>query len=376
MTRLLRVAGAVVRTTGVLALAAGALLATAPAASAATPSGAWLSPAPAGTQDDVPVAYVTAPQQLRGYAEFDQGIAGVAFTLVQDAANADDPCSAATKVRPQSAPGGDDRVEFGFDAPFPCNRRYQVRATVAPAQKPLRRDSPLVLNLWVAVAIPPGPTTGLAADVAGDRTVGLHWDGVPREADFEGFQIRRSVEGGAFQPIDEVGPAVTTYADHDVPPGGGALRYQVVGMRPAPDPGTTVFADAGTPTAVTVPALPGADPTPAGGGTPSGGTARVPKVKGGGAVTPSGSGQQSAHRSITAPARRRSTTPTTADTGYQERLPFQTPTDAGDAAAVARLDEDGDDGQRQTLLMVAGATTALSWAMVLRFVTRRAALGL
>src|SRR5258708_7692014 len=81
---------------------------------------------------------------------------------------------------------------------------------------------------------------------------------------------------------------------------------------------------------------------------------RWPAVAGGGAVTPTGSGQQSAHKVFQAPtARRSSTTPTTADTGYQESLPFAPRTD-GDPAVVARLDEDGDDGgQRQTLLLIA-----------------------
>jgi hypothetical protein len=372
-------AGHVLRLVGALALVGGALLAQAPAASAATPTGAWLRPAPAGERDGVPLAYLESPQELKGYAEFDQGIAGVAFALVKDAADPDDPCSATTKVLPQSAPGGGGRVEFAFDAPFPCNRRYQVRATVAPAQKPLRRDSPLALDLWVAVAIPPEPTSGLAAAVGSNRSVDLHWDAAPRETDFQGFEVRRSIDDGAFLPIGEAGPLATTFTDRDVPAGGGSVQYQVVGMRPAPDAGATVYADAGAPASVSVPAAAGAadDAGSAGGGGGGGnGAARTPRVAGGGAVLPTGSGQQSAHRVFKAP-RARSTTPTTADTGYQETLPFQQrqAASAGDDAAVARLDEDGDDGQRQTLLLVAGATTAFSWAMALRFLTRRATLG-
>jgi hypothetical protein len=372
-----RRAGTVLRVLGALVLAGGAILTQAPAASAATPTGAWLHPAPAGTRDDVPLAYLESPQPLEGYAEFDQGVAGVAFALVKDAADPDDPCSATPKVLPQSAPGGGDRVEFAFDAPFPCNRRYQVRATVAPAQKPLRRDTPLVLDLWVAVAIPPAPTSGLTATVEGDRGVELHWDAAPHEPDFQGFEVRRSIDDGAFLPIGEAGAAATSFADHDVPREGGTVRYQVVGMRPAPDAGATVYADAGSPVTVSVPATPTAadDPGATGDGN---GTPRVPKVAGGGAVLPTGSGQQSAHRVFKAPRAARSTTPTTADTGYQETLPFQQrqAVAAGDDAAVARLDEDGDDGQRQTLLLVAGATTAFSWAMALRFLTSRATLGI
>src|SRR5690606_32499482 len=75
-----------------------------------------------------------------------------------------------------------------------------------------------------------------------------------------------------------------------------------------------------------------------------------------------------------APTPARRTTPTTLDTGYQEALPFR-PSSAppsGDPAVVARLGDEGDGSQRETLLLVAGGTTAFSWAMLLRFVSRRA----
>jgi hypothetical protein len=70
------------------------------------------------------------------------------------------------------------------------------------------------------------------------------------------------------------------------------------------------------------------------------------------------------------PPRTRLTTPTTADTGYKEALPFKAPA-GGDAAVVAHLDG-SDSSRRQSLLLVAGGTTAFSWAMALRFLTRRA----
>lgn len=359
------------RLAAALVLAGGALLASAPGASADTPNGAWTSPAPAGVVDGVPVGYLEAPGPLAGWAQFDQGVAGVAFTLVKDAApSPDDPCSASTTVKPQSVPGGGNRVDFSFAADFPCNRRYQVRATVAPAQKPLRRDTPLVLNLWVAVAVPAPPTSGLVAEAATDRSVALRWDGGSQAPDFEGYEVRRSVGGADFARIGEVGPSATGYTDRDVPAEGGQVRYRVVGMRPGPDAGTTVFADGGTPAEVTVAAVPGAAPSGSDGGTDAGG--RTPTVAGGGAVTPSGSGQQSAHRVFQAPRTRRSTTATTLDTGYQETLPFQQQA-SGDPSVVARLDGEDDGDQRQTLLLVAGGTTAFSWAMALRFLTRRAA---
>jgi hypothetical protein len=262
---------------------------------------------------------------------------------------------------PQSAPGGSGRVSFSFAARFPCNRRYQVRATVAPAQRPLRQETPLVLNLWVAVAIPPAPTTGLAAEVGADRAVSLRWDAAAHEPDFQGYEVRRST-GAEFVPIGEVGPGGQTFVDRAVPPAGGQVRYQVVGLRPGPDAGTTVFADGGAPAEVTVAPAPGGSSSSTGSDGATGAN---------GAIRPAGSGPvQSVHREFRTPGVARRTTPTTADTGYQETLPFAPP--AGDQAVV-RIDDDGDSGQRQTLLLVAGGTTAFSWAMALRLLTRRAA---
>jgi hypothetical protein len=154
------------------------------------------------------------------------------------------------------------------------------------------------------------------------------------------------------------------------------VRYQVLGMRPGPDAGTTVYSSSGSAAEVTVAPVPGAAPGSASGGTTGAGS--HPTVAGGGAVAPTGSGQQSAHREIPSPLKGRSTTPTTADTGYQERLPFQAPTPvaAGDSAAVARVADDGEGTRRQTLLLVAGASTAFSWAMALRFLSRRALVGI
>src|SRR5207302_8668128 len=77
--------------------------------------------------------------------------------------SAGDPCSAANAVKSQSISPNAAHVDFAFDAPFPCNRTYEVRATVTPAKRTLQNDTPLVLNLWVGVAIPPAPTTGLTA---------------------------------------------------------------------------------------------------------------------------------------------------------------------------------------------------------------------
>ena len=44
---------------------------------------------------------------------------------------------------------------------------------------------------------------------------------------------------------------------------------------------------------------------------------------------------------------------------------------SGDPAVVATFDDPEDDGKRQTALLVAGGGVAFSWAMALRFLSRR-----
>lgn len=348
-------------------LAGGALLALAPTAGAASPRGGWSSPAITGDDAGTPVATLQRPGPIRGWAEFDQGIAGVGFTLVEDPSKGGEPCSARGAVLPQSVPGGANRVEFAFDAPFPCNRRYQVRATVAPEPRPLRDDTNLVLNLLVDVALPPAPATGVTIEVGGERSVTVRWGAGAQAPDFEGYQVERAVDDEAFRPVGEVGPTETAFVDGDIPDAGGSLRYRVIAMRPGPRPGTTVFAEPSSSAVAEVPARPV--------------TAGDEGASGAGSGGAGGSGDRSGARTV----RRgyggtvtRRTTATTIDTGYQESLPFDrsaVAAPAGDPAVVARLDGDSDEeGRRQTMLLLAGGTTAFSWAMLLRVVTRRALL--
>ena len=362
------------------------LVVWAPAASADTPSGAWTDPAPSGKVDNVPLAYLQRAQKLQGHADFPAGsVASVSFTLVQDAANTapSDPCSASSVVKPQSVPGSGSHVDFAFDAPFPCNRKYEVRATVTPAKRTLQSDTPAFLNLWVAVAIPPATTSGLRAAVLpdDDRGVQLTWDSAAHEADFIGFEVRRATGNGAFDPVADVAPSATTWSDHLMPHGGATLRYQVVGMRPGPEPGTTVFAATGSTVSADVPPVPST--TVAGSGA-GGGDSAGPSGSGasGSGVNPSrmptGQATTSVHREFVVPG---STAhePTTVDSGFQQRLPFKAKAGdaaaSGDGSAVARLpDSKEDDASRPRLLLVGGASVAFSWAMLLRLLSRRAVL--
>ena len=350
-------------------------------ASADTPTGRWTDPAPATQYQGAPLAYLQKAQQLRGQADFGAGsIASVSFTLVQDAANtpSTDPCSASNAVKPQSVAGGSSHVDFAFDAPFPCNRKYEVRATVTPAKRTLQNDSPALLNLWVAVAIPPAPTTGLTASpLSGDdRGVKLTWAGVTREPDFVGFEIRRAIGDAAFEPVADAVPGATSWTDHKVPRNGGTLRYQVVGMRPGPEAGTTVFAPVGSTATATVDPAPTTTVPATGGSGGSGGSDGSGATSGGpsGAGVPTGAASPSVHREFSVPGAT-SLTPTTVDDGFSERLPFKQRSGVatGEGSSVANLSDGGGKGDgRQQALLVGGATVTFSWAMLFRFLNRRA----
>lgn len=369
---------------GLLLLLPAAEVAWASPAGAAMPSGRWTDPAPTESFEDIPLAYQEAPGPLRGFAEFDGEIQNVTFTVVRDGAERpDDPCSASQAVQPQTAPGGARRVEWAFEAPFPCNRRYQVRATVTPRPRTLEQDTPLVLNLWVDVAVPSAPADGVTAVAGEDRTVRVSWSAPDQAPDFEGYQVRRSVRDAAPEVVGEVEPGVSELVDTELPPQGGRLRYEVVGMRPGPGD-TTVFSAPARSDLVLVEPLPSAADSDDGTTVDTGsGSDR------GGSTAGNGTAPTRVRQSFRGPTPRRvpARTRTTIDTGFAQTLPFA-PGDApvpppeeeqqqqalptGDPAVVARIPEDDETSRRDTMLLVAGGAAAASWALLLRLVTRRA----
>jgi hypothetical protein len=375
------------RLAAALGLTVAVLLGTASPAAAASPSGAWSDPEPDDDVDGVPLATLDHDGPLKGVADFDAGIASVSFRLSQDNADgATDPCSAVDDVPPQVMNADSTHVVFSFKAAFPCNRRYQVLATITPNQRPLRQDTPTDLPLFVDVALPPADTEDVTATLVGSRrAVSLRWADAAHEPDFIGFEVRRSVDGGKFTKIGNAGPTATSFVDEDVPGGGGELRYRVLGMRSGPHAGSVVYAEDGDAASTTVEPVAGDgddDGSTSGSGSGSGGSGTS-----GGSGSGTGSGGSSSPRLRTelpsGPGSRTATgryepptTPTTADTGFQETLPFgprqsQEALPSGDPAVVARIDDDDSPGTRETMLLVAGGGVAFSWAMALRFLGRR-----
>lgn len=360
------------RLAGAGALALGLALAMATPATADDPTGAWTDPAQQTVSvEPVPVGYVVAAQPLRGTARHSAGIDAVTFVLVEDASPPGTPCSAATDTRSQVHPGqGANQVSFSFDATFPCNRRYLVRASVQP-RRPLGHaaSSSVALDLRVVVAIPPPDVSELTAEVAsGARSaVQLEWAGIsPQPADFGGYEVSRASGDGELERLATVDPSTTSWLDTEIV-AGRSYRYAVVGLRPGPEPGTAVFSSNPAEVATEIP-MPTTTTTAArGGGTssPSGGQKAKPSPGGGRSPT-------TVIVQFQPPP-----VPTTVDTGFNGVLPFEVPPTTGlaggpfDDSAIARLDDEGD-ADRQTLALVAAGLATLVGAGVLRFVTAAA----
>lgn len=328
------------------------------------PTGAWTDPAPqTASGDSVPIGYLAKAQKLSGIADHSAGIDNVSFALVEDAATSpSDPCSAWQTAPSAVLPfGGANHAAFSFDATFPCNRRYLVRATVNP-RRPLTHgpSNPLRLDIRVVVAIPPADVGYLTAEAIDDTqpAVRLNWAMVsPRPPDFEGYQIRRADGTGQAGPIADVVAGQSSFLDEAVTPG-AAYRYEVVAARSGPEPGTVVYSAAPAAVEVTVPGPSTPTAVAAGDRNGTGETSTRPRRS----PTP-GAGSASAK------------VPSTTDAGYRELLPFRVPPTTGlpsEGSVIARLEGDEGSPDRQALGLLAAGLVTLVGAGLLRFVVAAA----
>ena len=337
-------------------------------AGADDPTGGWTDPAPQGVSgESVSVGYLVKNQKLAGVADHSAGIDNVSFVLVEDGApSTSDPCSASKTAANTAFPvGGASHAAFSFDVRFPCNRRYVVRATVNP-RRPLTHgpSNPTNLDLRVVVAIPPPDVADLTAegtDDGGRAAVHLEWPDVnPKPADLQGYEVRRTDESGGLDPVVTVDADQSSFTDETVTPG-ASYGYEVVAVRPGPEANTVVYSKTPMPVEVTVPVS-----TTSTTATPNASSVRGPSTTS--RRTP-GSMPIVPVPIVTVPR-----APTTVDTGFQERLPFKVPptTALADGSAVARLEGDESNGDRQTLALIAGGLAAMVGAGLLRFLAAAA----
>ena len=367
-----------------LTLVAGSFTVFSPSAGAQDSdgySGGWTDPAPTDTRDDTPVAYLDEVQQLSGTLTREGWtIDDVSFVGVPTDPRPPEECEA--DVPDQTAPGGSSTVTFTFDATFPCNLEYLVRATAHLTRRQTigsttaSRSMPLI----VAVAIPPAPIEQLDAtlEVDGDdRKVTLEWP-AGSEPDLLGYVVSRTTEG-TTDTLGQVDAGKTTTFVDDAPPDGTTSEYSVTAVRNGPDDEIEQVPSAPTTVAVKVPAASDSSTGGSGGGgtepglttivtgqpergRPDPGSLSSVRARGGG--PPSGP-------------------PTTLDTGFEETLPFQPgeesaapPPPQGDNAVVALFDEDTSGSplsDKGTMKLIAAGLVVLVFASMVLVVTRRAA---
>jgi hypothetical protein len=371
------------------AVAAGALVATAVPAHAHAPSGDWAAPTPD------PDAVVAKLQKIAGSATHN-GTGGVDRVDLRLGPSSGQGGDALTTSR---AGGGQESVAFEWSPTLACNGRYTLTATVTSGAGILHeaQAAELPIRTFHLAASPAVPGNLRVAVDKGTRAVYLGWDPNP-ERDVTGYQVERRLGDGSYQVVSTVPaeprpscggerpkpPEAVVFAE--VPTSGGEFSYRVVALRCDglwEDGECNGVVASGKSSAVTaqVPAPPAAPPTTAAPGGSGGGS-------GGGAAPGSGSSEASRgvdlsrYGALRNQARSKSTTPTTADPGFGERLPFgegdrlAEPGDGDsseDEAAIGgrQIDFEGQGtDQRALLVPVAVALILLVIAMQLRWLMR------
>ncbi len=271
-------------------------------------------------------------------------------------------------------PAPDGSVDFAIAAPGSlCNGVYQLTVTaLARSRDPADPGQEASLGAsGRTVSLQPRAPTGVEATAGDDRAVAVSWDAPDNAADFLGYRLQRSVNGGTFNPI---GPDLledTSFDDTEVPDDATEVGYKVASVRrgASGDATTTALSEA-TAISFTPAAPPGSDTS----------TTAPPGDQGDDGATASNGGGGGVSRS--GPSR--SVTPTTQflpDIGRAEDDPLAEPGDRDpvlpqdDLASGTVLQNFEDDAQDRRALMVPVAIGAvlLVWALHLRFLARQAA---
>lgn len=269
---------------------------------------------------------------------------------------------------PSLDPAFNQTVTFeSSDIELPCNGPYLATIT-AKAGSPGPDARVFEMSLPFGIGVVPPSVNGLTGLLETDRTTALDWHPAYKSIsatppDFLGYRVERSVAGGSYIAIGDVGDSSTAFTDTAVPASGGNILYRVRAMRyGASGPEDPALSAEAASEAISFEVAP----------LPSTSTTFRPPVQGGAPVTGSRPGQPVLPRSAPAPV----------DTGYNPTLDYGD-VEPGEADAVLPDDEFAagsviqrftDDGsQRRALLMpVAAGLVLLGWAMHIRFLTRQA----
>jgi hypothetical protein len=387
------------RALAVVATVVAAFLLLAPAARAAEsiPSGNW-----AGSSLNAgPSKVEVGSYQLSG--TFRRGL----DRQVEVTVSASPAGSGACAVKPTKLPWANTPRSFNVTLAIPCNGTYTLVAKAATTDDNffLPHDE-ASLDRQVKVAAPAPTVTGVEATAEG-RAITVSWDDMVGAApDLAGYVVERKIGDGDFEELATADAATLSYDDTALPAAAGEATYRVFATRPSPDgdkvsaasdeaatpfvaaprttdssgtgsdTGTGTGSGTGTGTASGNPSPtdgfgstgPDGQPVAGGSGTSGGSRGRVspPKVFSGTFLPP-----------LLRPASQAiQTTPTTADPGYEDALPYG---DREQGAEDPVLPSDGmasifTDGQpgRGMAIPVATALVLLVWALHLRMLARAA----
>jgi hypothetical protein len=360
----------------VLAAAGMAVLLAATSAHAQESGSRWTDPEPTSDIEGTPLAYLSEPQQLSGVAARDGwNVDSVSFVGVPG----DEPSECKADVPTQQ--GG---AQFSFDASFPCNRTYLVRATAHLSRRATlgTETDEIRLPLYVAAAIPPAAVDSVKATLSAegdDRSVRLDWP-ANDEPDLLGYVVTRTT-GEKTTSLGQVDAGDDLELVDDDPPSGTSSAYSVIAVRQGPDSTVKQVPSEPTTVKVDVPSDDVDGQSSGEGGTGSGLTTVVTGAPSQGKPDSKLLSSVNARGGNGAPR----TPPTTFDSGFQEALPFQPgddesaaapPTGTGDPAVVATFDEGGQEslfGSKGAMTFIAGGLAVLVGAAVLFYVSRRAA---
>ncbi len=348
------------------AAAAGmlALVTLAPPAAAAEPVVEWTRPT---LEDNV----LTEPGPLTGTVTGEEGqaIQNISFELIPetDDDGPNDPCFVEAPDSTLVFSGDNASEDFDLDLVFPCNRSYELVATVGYTDGsltgPLLGTEPATAGVSFSVAIPPAEVTGFEASFDEvTRAVRLAW--APNaEPDLLGYVVERNPPGpaGFTRITPDLLPAdQTSFVDPGIE---DEHRYQVVAVRRGPSSPRDQIQGEASPvlkagperTEPTLPddlAAPNSSPPPSSRPT---GTRR--------------------------PAPASSQTRTTSNI-FEETLPFDpsqttlpaapTTDSPGEAAVLAEFDDGSQDNRRATMVPIAGGLALVVGAMHLFLLSKRA----
>lgn len=364
-----------------LLLASALVMLAAPVAAAQSSdySGGWTDPAPSSSRDGKPLAYLDRPKALTGEVSHPNGINGVSAIIVPDP---DNPPTAGCdpKMDSVTAEQNGTSTTFHVNATFPCNLVYELKATAqanAGTGIPASPPPPYQLPLFVAAVIPPAPVDQVDAilEVNGDeRKVTLQWP-AGSEPDLLGYVVTRTASDSA-ETLGQVDAGDDTSMVDEDPPAGKTSRYDVTAVRRGPDDDHKQVAASPTSVQVVVPARAAS----AEGDGSTGGEPPLTTIVNGepsqGRPDPGLLTSVNARGPQAPPS-----PPTTLDTGFNETLDYPTPTGevaapTGDPAVVATFEETPESpfANKQTMTFVAAGLAMLVGALVITYVTRRAAL--